>query len=61
MTRNNLCIISISFKLTTTHFTVLGLVKRPSLYYVNKETEWVGSEKWQFFLIFSTIYADVGE
>ena len=32
----------------------------PSLYYVNKETWWVGSEKWQFLLTFSTIYADVG-
>ena len=23
-------------------------------------TRWVGSEKWQFLLTFSTIYADVG-
>ena len=35
-------------------------VRRPSLYYVSKVTWWVGSEKWQFLLTFSTIYADVG-
>ena len=29
-------------------------------YYVSKGTGWVGSEKWQFLLMFSTIYADVG-
>ena len=34
--------------------------KGPSLYYVSKGTGWVGSEKWQFLLMFSTIYADVG-
>ena len=34
--------------------------KGPSLYYVSKETGWVGSEKWQFLLTFSTIYADAG-
>ena len=34
--------------------------KGPSLYYVSKETGWVGSEKLQFLLMFSTIYADVG-
>ena len=32
----------------------------PSLYYVSKETWWVGSEKLQFLLTFSTIYADEG-
>ena len=31
----------------------------PSLYYVSKVTGWVGSEKWQFLLTLSTIYADV--
>ena len=31
-----------------------------SLYYVSKDTGWVGLEKWQFLLTFSTIYADVG-
>ena len=31
----------------------------PFLYYVSKRTEWVGSEKWQFLLTFSTIYAEV--
>ena len=31
----------------------------PSLYYVSPGTGWVGSEKWQFLLTFSTIYADV--
>ena len=34
--------------------------KGPSLYYVSKGTGWVGSEKWQFLMMFSTIYADVG-
>ena len=32
----------------------------PSLYYISKGTGWVGLEKWQFLLTFSTIYADVG-
>ena len=36
---------------------VLG--KGPSLYYVSKGAGWVGSEKWQFLLMFSTIYANV--
>ena len=31
-----------------------------SLYYVSKETGWVGSEKLQFLLMFRTIYADEG-
>ena len=31
-----------------------------SLSYVSKGTGWVGSEKWQFLLTISTIYADVG-
>jgi hypothetical protein len=31
----------------------------PSLHYVSKGTGWVGSEKWQLLLTFSTIYADV--
>ena len=31
-----------------------------SLYYVSKGTGWVESEKWQFLLTVSTIYADVG-
>ena len=30
----------------------------PSLYYVSKETGWVGSQKLRFLLTFSTIYAD---
>ena len=34
--------------------------KGPSLYYVSKRTGWLGSEKWQFLLTFSTIYADEG-
>ena len=29
--------------------------KGPSLYYVSKGTGWVGSEKWEFLLMFSTI------
>ena len=33
---------------------------RPSLYYVSKGTGWVGSEKLQFLITFSTIYAEVG-
>ena len=41
-------------------FSFLYLYKGPSLYYVRKETWWVGSEKWQFLLIISTIYADIG-
>ena len=32
----------------------------PSLYYVSKGTGWVGLEKWQFLLMFSTIYDDIG-
>ena len=36
------------------------LVGGPSLYYVSKGTGWVGSEKWQFLMRFSTIYAGVG-
>ena len=35
------------------------LTKGPSLYYVSKETGWVGSEKGQLLLTFSTIYAEV--
>ena len=31
----------------------------PSLYYVSKGTGWAGSEKWQIFLTFSAILADV--
>jgi hypothetical protein len=34
--------------------------KGPSLYYVSKETGWVGSENWQFLPMFSTISADEG-
>ena len=35
--------------------------KEPSLYYVSKWTGWVGgSEKLQFLLMFSTMYADIG-
>ena len=34
--------------------------KGPSLYYVSKETGWVGSEKGQLLLTFSTIHASVG-
>ena len=30
-----------------------------ALYYVSKETGWVGSEKQQFLLTYTTIYADV--
>ena len=36
------------------------LTMGPSLYYVSKGTGLVGSEKWQFLLIFSTIYAEIG-
>ena len=32
----------------------------PSLYYVSNGTGWVGFEKWQFLLTFSTFNADVG-
>ena len=32
----------------------------PSLYYVSKGTEWVGSEKWLCLLMLSTIYAGLG-
>ena len=35
-------------------------IKRSFLYYVSKGTGWVGSEKWQFLLTFSTVYADIG-
>ena len=38
----------------------MKVVKRPSLYYVSKGTGWVRSEKRQFLLKFSTIYADIG-
>ena len=37
-----------------------SIARGPSLYYVSKETGWVRSEKWQFLLTFSTIYADEG-
>ena len=37
-----------------------SIARGPSLYYVSKETGWVRSEKWQFLLTFSTIYADKG-
>ena len=30
------------------------------MYYGSKETGWVGSEKLQFMLTISTIYADIG-
>ena len=36
----------------------LKLSKESSLYYVSKETGWVGSQKLRFLLTFSTIYAD---
>ena len=36
------------------------LTRGPSLCYVSKWTGWVGSERWQFLLTFSSIYADVG-
>ena len=39
-------------------FVDLGTI--PSLYYDSKETGWVRSEKWQFLLTFSTVYADEG-
>ena len=34
--------------------------KGPSLNYFSKVTGWVRTEKWQFLLTFSTIYANVG-
>ena len=37
-----------------------GFPRGPSLYYVSKGTGWVGSEKWQFLLTFSTINSDIG-
>ena len=37
----------------------VGPDKGPSLYYVSKGTGWVGSEKCQFLLTFSFIYADL--
>ena len=39
-------------------FALFGLGNVP-LYYVSKGTGSVGSEKWQFSLTFSNIYADV--
>ena len=36
-----------------------GPDKGTSLYDISKETGWVGSEKWQFLLTFSFIYADL--
>ena len=36
------------------------VTKEPSLYYISKRTDWVGSEKWYLLLMFSPIYADVG-
>ena len=36
-----------------------GFPRGPLLYYVSKGTGWVGSEKRQFLLMFSTFYADV--
>ena len=44
---------------TLSHKTTI-ISTGPSLYYVSKMTGLVGSEKWQFLLKFSTIYADVG-
>ena len=37
----------------------MDIAMGPSLYYVSKGTGWVGSEKWQFLLTFSTIDAEV--
>ena len=39
---------------------VMKVAKGPFLYYVSKGTGWVETEKWQFLLMFTTIYADVG-
>ena len=38
-----------------------SLTVGPSLYYISKGTGQECSEKWQFMLTFSTIYADVGQ
>ena len=42
------------------HLLCAWLCRGSSLYYVSKGTGWVESEKWQFLLMFSTIYAEVG-
>ena len=39
---------------------LFNITKGPSLYYISKETWWVGLEKRQFLQTFSIIYADVG-
>ena len=41
-------------------FCLVKYFRGPSLHYVGKRTGWVRSEKWQYLLTFSTIYADVG-
>ena len=57
---SNLLKMKGNLKILSRYGETIYLDKGPSLYYVSKGTELVGSEKCQFLLTFITIYANVG-